>query len=73
MEDIRFIVKKVESCVTCEYSESNYNLDIFHCKKYDLDLTENKDKKFHKDCRLLDPNYIICEKEDIQICQLLIY
>jgi len=52
MQEIRFDVKMVESCVTCEYSESNYNLNIFRCNKYNLNLSKLSDR-FHKDCRLI--------------------
>jgi len=59
MPKIKFDVKMIESCITCEYSESNYNLNIFHCNKYNLDLAENGNRPFHKDCKLLDSNNII--------------
>jgi len=65
MIKVKYIVKMVESCVTCEYSESNFHSDIFRCKKYNLDLKQNKDRKFHKDCRLLDSNSVIFRKENI--------
>lgn len=49
---IKFIVKTVESCIDCEYSDSNCDMGTFTCLKYNLDLTEDFDK-FHPDCGLL--------------------
>jgi len=53
---IRYVVKMVESCIDCEYSESNFEIEYFRCHKFNLDLTENSDK-FHPDCRL--PNNLL--------------
>jgi len=52
----RFDVKKVKSCIMCDYSESNVDSGEFKCNKFNLDLTVNmNDSGFSNDCKL--PTY----------------
>ena len=53
MKKIKYLIKMVESCITCDYSESNIHTGSFKCIKYNLDLSKLSDN-FHKDCKLPD-------------------